>query len=70
MSNTEKRPLLDVAGAAKYLTTSEHFVRRLIRERRVPFHHVGRFVRLDPDDLDSFIAAGRVEPRGGARARR
>lgn len=58
---TERRPLLDVAGAADYLTTSEHFVRRLVRERRVTYVKVGRFVRFDPDDLDRFIEAGRQE---------
>lgn len=58
-----RRPLLDVAGAADYLSSSEHFVRRLVRERRVPFIKLGRFVRFDPDDLDAFIEAGRVGPR-------
>ncbi|CAN5123957.1 hypothetical protein BH11ACT5_BH11ACT5_02610 [soil metagenome] len=58
-----RRPLLDVAAAAAYLTTGEHFVRRLVRERRVPFHKVGRFVRFDPDDLDRFITDGRHEAR-------
>ena len=58
-----RRPLLDVAGAADYLSSSEHFVRRLVRERRVQFHKIGRFVRFDPDDLDGLIEAGRVGPR-------
>lgn len=56
---TQRRPLLDVTGAADYLTTSTHFVRRLVRERRVAFVKVGRHVRFDPDDLDAFIERGR-----------
>jgi len=60
---TERRPLLDVEQAAQYLTTSEHFVRRLIRERRIPYVKIGRHVRLDPDDLDTYIEAGRREAR-------
>ena len=61
--------LLTVGEAADYLSTSERFVRRLIAERRIAFHHVGRHVRLAVSDLDAFIAAGRVEPitRRGVR---
>lgn len=55
----DRRPLLDVAGAAEYLTTSEHFVRRLVRERRIVVIRLGRHVRFDPHDLDDFIDKGR-----------
>ena len=47
---------------ADYLNTSERFVRRLIAERRVAFHHVGRHVRFALSDLDDWLAASRVEP--------
>jgi excisionase family DNA binding protein len=53
---------LTVAEAAEYLNTSPRFVRRLISERRIAFHHVGRHVRLAVVDLDAFVLAGRVEP--------
>jgi excisionase family DNA binding protein len=33
---------LTVSETAAYLNTSERFVRRLISERRIAFHHVGR----------------------------
>ena len=57
---------LTVSEAAAHLNTSERFVRRLIAERRIAFHHVGRHVRIALKDLDDFVAAGRVEPiRGG-----
>ena len=52
---------LTVAGAAAYLNTSERFVRRLITERRIAFHHVGRHVRIATADLEAFVQAGRVE---------
>jgi hypothetical protein len=44
-------------------------VRRLIAERRIAFHRLGRHVRLTSDDLDAFVTAGRVEPvtRQGVR---
>ena len=53
--------LLDVAGAAAHLGTPVRFIRRLIAERRIPFYKLGRYVRIDKADLDSFIADGRVE---------
>ena len=53
---------LTVPEAAQYLNTTVRFVRRLIEERRIAFHRLGRHVRLAKADLDSFIEAGRVEP--------
>lgn len=53
---------LTVEEAADYLNTSVRFVRRLIAERRIPFHKIGSHVRIAPVDLESFAQAGRVEP--------
>lgn len=53
--------LLDKSEAARYLRCSQRFVDRLVSERRIPFHKVGKFVRLSRQDLDAFIEAGRVE---------
>lgn len=53
---------LTVPETAAYLNTSERFVRRLITERRIAFHHVGRHVRFALTDLDEWLAASRVEP--------
>ena len=53
--------LLTVEEAAERLGTSVRFLRRLIAERRIAFVRVGRHVRIDPADLEAFIAAGRVE---------
>jgi excisionase family DNA binding protein len=53
---------LTVSETAAYLNTSERFVRRLISERRIAFHHVGRHVRFALTDLDEWLAARRVEP--------
>ncbi|MGH3915089.1 MAG: helix-turn-helix domain-containing protein [Pseudonocardiaceae bacterium] len=53
---------LNVPEAAEYLNTSERFVRRLIAERRIAFHRVGRHVRIALSDLDEWLAASRVEP--------
>ena len=56
--------LLTVEQAAECLGTSERFVRRLIAERRITFIKLGRHIRIDPDDLDAFVSAGRVEAGG------
>ena len=55
--------LLTVEEAADRLGTSVRFVRRLVAERRIAYVKVGRHVRLDPTDIEMFIAASRVEVR-------
>lgn len=65
-----KQVYLTVPEAAQYLNTTVRFVRRLIEERRIAFHRLGRHVRLAKTDLDLFIAAGRVEPGRSSNARR
>ena len=54
--------LLDIPDAAAHLGTPVRFIRRLIAERRIRFYKVGRYVRIDRHDLDTFVAAGRIEP--------
>lgn len=54
--------LLTVEEAAAAINTSPRFIRRLIAERRICFHHVGRFVRIAQSDLEAFVEAGRVLP--------
>jgi excisionase family DNA binding protein len=54
--------LLTVAEAAGRLGVPVRFIRRLIAERRIRFYKIGRYVRIDSQDLDAFIEAGRVDP--------
>ena len=54
--------LLDVEQVAIRLGTKPRFIRRLIAERRIEFHKVGRYVRISESALRDFIDAGRVEP--------
>jgi excisionase family DNA binding protein len=60
--------LLTVEEAAGRLGTSTRFVRRLIYERRIAFVKVGRHVRIAPEDLDAFVAAGRIDALQRAEA--
>jgi excisionase family DNA binding protein len=53
--------LLGVGELAERLGTTERFVRRLVAERRVPFHKVGKYVRFDPKDIDDWLVERRVE---------
>jgi excisionase family DNA binding protein len=54
--------LLDVEEVARRLGTKPRFARRLIAERRIEYHKVGRYVRVSETTLDEFIKASRVEP--------
>lgn len=60
--------LLDVDQVAARLGTKPRFIRRLIAERRIEFHKVGRHVRISESALCDFIDAGRVEPMTVAEA--
>ena len=55
--------LIGVLELAARLGTSERFVRRLVFERRVPFHKVGKYVRFDPRDIDAWLSTNRIDPR-------
>jgi excisionase family DNA binding protein len=56
-------PLLTVQQAAECLAVSVAHLRRLIRQRKLPIHRIGRLVRVAPDDLAAFLA----KTRRGAR---
>jgi excisionase family DNA binding protein len=62
MSATNAVELLTVDQAAERLGMSVRHVRRLLAERRVAYHRLGRAVRLHPADLDAYVAATRVAP--------
>ena len=54
--------LLSVEAAAERLDTTPRFIRRLIAERRIEYHKVGRHVRIAESALADFIEAGKVPP--------
>ncbi len=53
--------LLTVEQAAAQLGTTTRFIRRLRTERRIPVVKLGKHIRIDSDDLDAYITAGRQE---------
>jgi excisionase family DNA binding protein len=61
--------LLSVEAAAERLDTTPRFIRRLIAERRIEYHKVGRHVRISESALAEFIEAGKVPPLTAAGLR-
>lgn len=57
-------PLVEVPQHRPWTTV--RWLRRLVYERRIPFHKVGGRVLIDLDDLDAIAEAGRREPDGAA----
>ena len=56
-------PLLSVTETAELLGVSPGYVRRLVRERRIPHHKIGKYLRFRSGDLDTWVEAGRVAAR-------
>ena len=54
--------VLTIEQAAARIKMSERYIRRLVAERRIPFHKLGRSVRIKAVDLAAHIDSGRVEP--------
>jgi excisionase family DNA binding protein len=54
--------LLTISEAAVRIGMSVRYVRRLVSERRIAFHRLGRSIRLAESDLAAHVAAARVEP--------
>ena len=55
--------LLTVDQAAERLGVTPRFIRRLTSEKRIPYVKLGggSHVRIEEEDLDAFVAAGRIE---------
>jgi excisionase family DNA binding protein len=62
MTATAGIELLTVDEAAERIGMSVRHVRRLLAERRIGYHRLGRAVRLHPADLDAYVATTRVAP--------
>jgi excisionase family DNA binding protein len=54
--------LLTIEQAAEVMGMSTRHVRRLVAERRIAFHKLGRSVRISQADIAAYIEAGRVDP--------
>ena len=61
MTTAKTTTLCTVEQAAERMNITPRYVRRLIAERRIAFVRLGRYVRIAEQDIDAFVAAGRVE---------
>jgi excisionase family DNA binding protein len=54
--------ILTVEETADRMNMSVRYVRRLVADRQIPFHRIGRAIRITATDVDAFLASTRVEP--------
>jgi excisionase family DNA binding protein len=57
----ERRPFFTSRQLADYLALSERTVRELLRTGAIPFYKVSGARRIDPADVDAWLAACREE---------
>lgn len=55
--------LLSVVAAAESLGVSRFTLRSWLRQRRIPYHRLGRRIVLSEADLERFLRGNRVEAR-------
>jgi excisionase family DNA binding protein len=56
------RRLISIDDLADNLGVSVRHVRRLVSERRIPFHKWGRLLRFDVDEVNRWLDGTRVAP--------
>ena len=47
---------------ADFLGVSVRTIRHWVAERKIPYFHLGRFIRFKPAELVAFLDSGRVDP--------
>jgi excisionase family DNA binding protein len=52
---------LSITEAAQRLSISPFTLRAWLRQRRLPYHKLGRRVVIDPADIERFLANHRIE---------
>jgi excisionase family DNA binding protein len=58
-----KNPPITTTEAAKRLNSTDRFIRKIILSGALPAFRLGdKGFRIDPDDLDAYIAAQTVKP--------
>lgn len=62
-SRLAEKFILTPEEAALFLGVSLRTIRYWVAERRIPYFHLGRFIRFKPAELVAFLEAGRVDPR-------
>ena len=55
-----EHPMMDIDEVAWRLGTSVRHIRRLVLERRIPFHKIGGKLRFDPAVIDEWVTGSLV----------
>jgi excisionase family DNA binding protein len=58
-------PLLDAKAASQLLGVPHTWLLAQARERRIPHHRLGHYVRFNPDDLQAWLRETRSMPYDG-----
>lgn len=58
----EFEQLIDLPTLACWLGVTERHIRRLVSERRIPFHKWGHHLRFDPVDVRDWLTEHRIDP--------
>ena len=59
LTQAERRPFFTPKSLAAYLALSERTVREMLRRGALPSYRVGGARRIDPSDVDSYLARRR-----------
>lgn len=55
---------LGISEVSAWLGTSVRHIRRLISERRIPYHKVGGLIRFVPSEIEEWLDGNRFGPGG------
>ena len=64
VTDTRRRAFFTPKTLAEYLALSERTVREMLRTGALPSYRIEGSRRIDPDDVDEYLAARRDERRG------
>ena len=62
-SNTKEKRVLDSAEAAQYLGISYWLIRKLVREKKIPYYKIESKTLFTKEILDKYIQDSLEEPR-------
>ncbi len=55
---------IGISELSAWLSTSVRHIRRLISERRIPYHKVGGLIRFVPSEIEDWLDGNRHDPGG------
>lgn len=61
IAKRELRPFFTPKGLAEYLSISERTVRDMLSKRRIPSYKVEGQRRIDPADVEAYLARNRAD---------